>query len=72
MDSGQAVAVHRIRHHEYAIFLREDKYGDYTVLDGRQRLTAIYEFLRNTYLLKNLDVWSELNGLRYSVSRRSS
>jgi hypothetical protein len=48
------------------VFLGEDEYGDYTVLDGRQRLTAIYEFLRNTYTLKNLEVWSELNGLRYS------
>ncbi len=48
------------------VFLGEDEYGDYTVLDGRQRLTAIYEFLRNTYVLKNLEVWSELNGLRYS------
>jgi hypothetical protein len=48
------------------VFLGEDEYGDYTVLDGRQRLTAIYEFLRNTYVLRNLEVWSELNGLRFS------
>jgi hypothetical protein len=52
------------------VFLGEDEYGDYTVLDGRQRLTAIYEFLRNTYTLKNLEVWSELNGLRYSDLER--
>jgi len=48
------------------VFLGEDEYGDYTVLDGRQRLTAIYDFLRNIYALKNLQVWSELNGLRYT------
>src|SRR6266550_3898437 len=48
------------------VFLGEDEYGDYTVLDGRQRLTAIYDFLRNIYPLKNLQVWSELNGSRYT------
>lgn len=48
------------------VFLGEDKYGQYVVLDGRQRLTAVYEFLRNTYPLEKLEIWSELNGLRYS------
>ena len=48
------------------VFLGEDKYGQYVVLDGRQRLTAVYEFLRNTYALEKLEIWSELNGLRYS------
>jgi hypothetical protein len=44
------------------VFLGEDQYGKYVVLDGRQRLTAIYEFLRNAYALKGLKVWEELNG----------
>jgi len=44
------------------VFLGEDDYGKYEVLDGRQRLTAVFEFMRNTYSLKNLDVWTELNG----------
>lgn len=48
------------------VFLGEDKYGQYVVLDGRQRLTAVYEFLRNSYALEKLDIWSELNGLRYT------
>ena len=48
------------------VFLGEDKYGQYVVLDGRQRLTAVYEFLRNTYALEKLEIWGELNGLRYS------
>src|ERR1700676_3343670 len=30
------------------VFLGEDQYGMYVVLDGRQRLTAIREFLNNT------------------------
>src|SRR5713101_16550 len=39
------------------VFLGEDEYGSYVVLDGRQRLTAIYEFLKNHYSLKGLEVW---------------
>src|SRR5438477_5267976 len=47
------------------VFLGEDQYGMYVVLDGRQRLTAMYQFLKNAYVLKNLEVWKELNGLRF-------
>jgi hypothetical protein len=48
------------------VFLGEDKYGSYIVLDGRQRLTAIYEYLRNTFALEKLEVWKELNGMRFT------
>lgn len=48
------------------VFLGEDEYGFYVVLDGRQRLTAIEKFLSNNLELKNLTVWDDLNGLRYS------
>lgn len=43
------------------VFLGEDEYGKYVVLDGRQRLTAVTEFLNNSYKLKKLKVWSEFN-----------
>lgn len=48
------------------VFLGEDDYGFYVVLDGRQRLTAIQSFLNNTLTLRDLDVWSDLNGLRFN------
>ena len=48
------------------VFLGEDEYGSYVVLDGRQRLTAINEFLSNTYKLKSLKVWEDLNGQSYN------
>jgi hypothetical protein len=48
------------------VFLGEDQYGSYVVLDGRQRLTAINEFLKNTYKLKGLEVWSDLNGQSFN------
>jgi hypothetical protein len=48
------------------VFLGEDEYGKYVVLDGRQRLTSINEFMKNTFRLKNLAIWSELNGANFS------
>lgn len=48
------------------VFLGEDDYGYYVVLDGRQRLTAIQSFLNNTLVLRDLDVWEDLNGLRFN------
>jgi hypothetical protein len=48
------------------VFLGEDEYGQYVVLDGRQRLTAVSNFLGNNLKLKGLDVWDELNGMMYS------
>jgi hypothetical protein len=48
------------------VFLGEDDYGKYVVLDGRQRLTAVSAFLRNEYKLKKLEIWEELNGSTYS------
>lgn len=48
------------------VFLGENEYGNYVVLDGRQRLTAIHEFQKNAFQLKGLKVWAELNGLRFN------
>jgi Protein of unknown function DUF262 len=48
------------------VVLGEDDYGNYVVLDGRQRLTAVNDFLKNIYVLKELEVWAELNGLRFA------
>jgi hypothetical protein len=47
------------------VFLGEDEYGHYIVLDGRQRLTAVKKFLENALKLRDLDVWNELNGKTY-------
>ncbi len=47
------------------VFLGEDEYGHYVVLDGRQRLTAIKDFLNNTLTLQKLEVWDNLNGKVY-------
>lgn len=47
------------------IFLNEDEYGRYSVIDGKQRLTAIFEFLQGRLKLKGLKVFHELNGLYF-------
>ncbi|MFC3835553.1 MULTISPECIES: DUF262 domain-containing protein [Deinococcus] len=48
------------------IFLNEDTYGKYSVIDGKQRLTAISDFLNDRFDIKGLYVFSELNGKKFS------
>lgn len=47
------------------IFLFEIEYGQYEVVDGRQRLETLKDFLDNLFPLKNLTFWAELNGKRF-------
>src|SRR5438552_817287 len=53
------------------VFLGEDEYGSYVVLDGRQRLTAIHDLLNNVFALKGLELWPELNGFRFVELQKS-
>jgi hypothetical protein len=48
------------------IYLAEDEYGTYSVIDGKQRVTAIHKFLKNKLALKNLDKFKELEGLTFN------
>lgn len=52
------------------VFLGEEEYGKYVVLDGRQRLTAAYKFLSHELRLEGLQVWKELNGLTYEEIKK--
>jgi hypothetical protein len=47
------------------IFLNEDKYGKYSVIDGKQRLNAIFEFLRGRLRLTGLEVFHDINGKNF-------
>ncbi len=49
------------------IFLYEDRYSHYQVMDGLQRLTAIREFYENKLELAGLEEWPELNGRTYKT-----
>jgi hypothetical protein len=44
------------------IFLNEDDFGKYSVIDGKQRLSAIHDFITGNLILKGLDVFQDLNG----------
>lgn len=48
------------------IFLYETTYSKYEVMDGLQRITAIYEFYTDKFELTGLREWPELNGYKYS------
>jgi hypothetical protein len=48
------------------IFLYEQAYNSYEVMDGQQRITAIDDFYQNKFALTGLDLWPELNGFKYS------
>ena len=48
------------------IFLYEDRFSHYEVMDGLQRLTTIHEFYNDLFKLEGLEEWPELNGRTYS------
>jgi hypothetical protein len=48
------------------IYLAEVEYGVYSVIDGKQRLTAIYSFMRDKLRLRDLRQFPQLEGQRFS------
>lgn len=47
------------------IFLNEDDFGRYSVIDGKQRLAAIDDFLNDRLELRGLKIFKDLNGQRF-------
>lgn len=47
------------------MYLSEDKYGNLIVVDGRQRLTAFFEFLDNKFELTELKILSKLSEKKF-------
>jgi uncharacterized protein DUF262 len=48
------------------IFLNEDEYGRYSVIDGKQRLSAVTSFLSNNLVLEGLQIFSDINGNKFN------
>ncbi|MEU4465273.1 DUF262 domain-containing protein [Streptomyces sp. NPDC024017] len=48
-----------------AVFLNEEDYGQYSVIDGKQRITALVEFIEGHYALRGLGVLREAEGKTY-------
>lgn len=49
------------------VFLYERDFNSYEVMDGQQRITAIRDFYNNSFKLKGLQMWPELNGRSYKT-----
>lgn len=47
------------------IFLAEDEYGKYSVIDGKQRITSIFNFIENKQQLVNLEKFDLLENLTF-------
>lgn len=47
------------------IFLAEDEYGRYSVIDGKQRITSIFNFLKKNAHLSGLENYLEIEGLTF-------
>jgi hypothetical protein len=48
------------------IYFAEEEFGTYSVIDGKQRLTAIRDFMREDLALTNLEAFTQLEGLTFS------
>ena len=48
------------------VFLYEQGIGQFEVMDGQQRLSAIVDFLQNRFKLSGLKTWPALNSRRFS------
>lgn len=47
------------------VYLAEEEYGIYSIIDGKQRITAVSDFLNNVFALKGLSEFDDLNGARF-------
>ncbi|WP_048602686.1 DUF262 domain-containing protein [Rubeoparvulum massiliense] len=48
------------------VFLYETDYNKYEVMDGLQRISTIISFFKNEFKLEGLELWSEINGCKFS------
>lgn len=48
------------------IYVKQDDVGVFIIIDGRQRLTTLFEFMQNKFALKGLKVLNDLNGCYFN------
>lgn len=47
-------------------YFNQDKYGRLIVVDGRQRLTALFEYMDDKFALNKLKILPQMDGLKFS------
>ncbi|MFI9010290.1 DUF262 domain-containing protein [Actinosynnema sp. NPDC053489] len=47
------------------VYLSEEEFGRYSVIDGKQRITSIHEYMRNRFSLSHLSRFREVEGMRF-------
>ncbi|MDF2627048.1 MAG: hypothetical protein K0R39_879 [Symbiobacteriaceae bacterium] len=47
------------------VYLAEDDFGTYSVIDGKQRITTIRDFMRNDLVLGSLEAFPDITGMRF-------
>lgn len=47
-------------------YFNQDKYGRLIVVDGRQRLTALFEYMDDKFSLNKLKILPQMDGLKFS------
>jgi len=53
------------------IYVKEDDKGVYIIVDGRQRLTTLFDFMSHEFPLQKLNVLTNLNGAHFSESTKN-
>ncbi|WP_024299412.1 DUF262 domain-containing protein [Methylomicrobium lacus] len=48
-----------------SVFLFENDYNQYEIMDGRQRIDTLRSFMNNEFPLRGLEFWKELEGNRF-------
>ncbi len=53
------------------IYVKEDEKGVYIIVDGRQRLTTLFQFMNHEFALQNLTVLKSLNDSYFSETSKN-
>lgn len=53
------------------IYVKEDDKGVYIIVDGRQRLTTLFQFMSHEFPLEKLNVLKDLNGSYFSKATKN-
>ncbi|WP_281633073.1 DUF262 domain-containing protein [Flavobacterium luteolum] len=54
------------------LYIKENKDGNWILIDGRQRLSTIFDFMDNHFSLSNLSILKEFNGRKFSEELEKS